>query len=110
MRKFLLGVLGLAAIGAATLPPAEAQAQGVTITIGNSGYGAYRLYPAYGPRPVYYGRPAYGYHHHHHPRWARPVPVRYGWRHHGYGPRCVVRVNRYFNGYTWVKSRRRVCY
>lgn len=106
MRKFLLGIAGAAAIGAAALLPVAAEAQTVSITIGSgyAPYGGYNPYPVYRPRPVHYARPVYR--HHHHPRRAHPV--RYGWGHHGRD--CVVKVNRYFDGYSWVKTRRRVCY
>jgi len=43
--------------------------------------------------PGYYGRPVYG-------------P---GYGAYGYGPPCFVRVVRYWDGYGWVRERRRVC-
>jgi hypothetical protein len=112
MRKFLLGLLGFAAIGfgAVASQPAEAQPY----------YPGYR----YGPppveyrarrdyRPAYYpGRPAY------YP--ARPAyyggrSAYYGGRPRGYyrpvvaPPRCFVRMEQAWNGWRWVRQPVRVC-
>lgn len=94
MRKLTLGLFGaLAALGAVAAAPPPAAAQ-VSVTIGTPGYyppPAYRPYrPAYvAPSPVY--RP--------YPRWRRAY----------YAPSCVVRIHRYWDGYGWVRERRRVC-
>jgi hypothetical protein len=88
MRKFLLGILGFAAIGlgAATVQPAQAQP----------------YYPAYrdGPVSVEF-RGDRGYSH--------------GPRRHGYyrpvfaGPRCFVRMDRAWNGWRWIQQPVRIC-
>jgi hypothetical protein len=101
MRHALLSVLGAASLGlgmltAEAITAGPAQAQGFSITVGEPyGYAPYRVPPRrWGhsrrtyPRPVYY-RPAYG---------------------GGYDSACRVRVNRYFDGYSWVTERRRTCW
>jgi hypothetical protein len=95
MRKLILGLFGLAAIGFGAVAAQPAQAQGFSITVGNPYYG-----PVY-PAPVYY-RPAPVY---------RPYPV-YGrpyYRPAYYGPRCTVRTSRYWDGFSWVVQRREIC-
>jgi hypothetical protein len=101
MRHALLSVLGAASLGlcmltADAITAAPAKAQGFSITVGSPyGYDPYPVPPRrWGhwrrthPRPVYY-RPAYG---------------------GGYDSACRVRVNRYFDGYSWVTERRRTCW
>lgn len=112
MRKFLLGILGFAAIGlgAATVQPAQAQPY----------YPAYRDSPVsvefrgdrgyrHGPRGEYGG----GY------RGYHSGAYRGGWR-DGYGPRgyyrpvfaaprCFVRMERAWNGWRWIQQPVRVC-
>lgn len=98
-RKLLLGAAAAATLGgiALTATPASAQYFGF-------GYGhGYR--PAnygYGPRwgGGYYGRPYYG-------GYRRAY---YGYGGPYWGPRCVVRPGRYWNGWGWVIGPRRVCY
>ncbi len=97
MRRFLLALAGVAALGLGAVTAAEpAQAQGFSISFGtgygHGGYGGYRPYPyyrPYRPRPVYYG----GY---------RPYPVYYG-------PRCITRVTQVWDGWGYVTKRRQIC-
>ena len=108
MRKLLLGffgaLLGLASLAAA---PSPAEAQGFSVTIGTPGY--------YGPRPVYRSYPRYR------PVYVRPAPVyvrprpvyvrQNYYRPAYYGEsRCTVRMHRYWDGYGWVRERRRQCW
>lgn len=116
MRKFLLGILGFAAIGlgAATVQPAQAQPY----------YPAYRDGPVsvefrgdgyrHGPRGEYGGyRGDGGYR----PAFAPAYGYRdgYGPRRHGYyrpvfaGPRCFVRMDRAWNGWRWIQQPVRIC-
>ena len=88
MRKIMFGLAGAAALGLAAFTPQPAQAQGFSIQFGSPGYYGRSYYG--GP---YYGRPVYG-------------P---GYGAYGYGPPCFVRVVRYWDGYGWVRERRRVC-
>lgn len=103
MRHALLSVLGAAALGFGILAvdavtAAPAQAQGFSITVGEPyGYDPY-------PRP----RRHWGHrrrHHHNDPRSVYYRPAYGG----GYGAPCRVHVNRYFDGYSWVTERRRIC-
>ena len=104
MRKLLLGVLGLAAIGlgAASVQPAQAQPYyGVRA-------GPVEFHGGHGPRE-YRGQGGY--------RSAYyPGPHRgYGGPRHGYyrqafaGPRCFVRMERAWNGWGWVNRPVRIC-
>ena len=98
MRKLLLAAAGAAAV---VLGAQSAQAQGFSITIGTPGY--YRP-PVYRPYPVYepgYPRPWRAY------RPYRPYPV-YAQPVY-YGPACTTRVTRYWDGWSWVSRRERVC-
>jgi hypothetical protein len=89
MRKLLFGLAGAAALGLAGLASQPAQAQGFSLQFGNPGY---------------YGGPYYG------PRVYGPgVGVGVYGDDYDYGPNCVVRVNRYWDGYQWVRERRRIC-
>lgn len=101
MRRFLLGFAGAAALGLAALAPQGAQAQGFSVQFG-TGYGPSYGYPGYyyGPAPVY-GRPVYG-----RPVYGRPF---YDDDDDHHPHRCVVRVTKYWDGYEWVRERRRVC-
>jgi len=96
MRKLLLGLAGVAALGLSTLAVGPAQAQSFSITVG-PGYDHphYRPYPVHRPYRAY-DRPYYSRRVYH-----RPV----SW----YGRDCVVRVNRYWDGFGWVRERRRIC-
>ena len=110
MRKILFGLAGALALGVGALASEPAQAQGLSITVGSPyGYGPAYGYPPPPPRYV--------------PAYRRPVPV---YRDYGgyrdyprrgrpvfYGPpghRCTIRRERHFDGYGWVKVKRRVCY
>lgn len=95
MRKLILGLVGAGALGLAALAPTGASAQSFSITIG-SGY-----------EPVqYYGYPPPRYGHRH---WRDRHHDR-RWRHGRYvSQRCVTRVERYWDGFGWVKERRRIC-
>jgi len=96
MRKLVLALFGaVLGLGALAAAPAPAEAQGITVRIGGPGYYHRPVYH----RPVYQ-RPYYRR------SYYRPVYVRPVY----YAPRCGVRVNRYWNGYGWVRERRRVCY
>jgi hypothetical protein len=90
MRKILFSLAGAAALGLAGFVPQSAQAQGFSVQFGAPGYYGRPYYG--GP---YYGRPVYGY-------------GAYGGG-YGYGPRCFVRINRYWDGYGWVREKRRIC-
>lgn len=96
MKKRFLGAAGAAALGFAALASQSAQAQGLTVQFGGPGYYG-RSYggPYIASDGPYYGGPAYGGY------YGRPA--------YGYGPRCFVRVNRYWDGYGWVRERRRIC-
>ncbi len=94
MRKTLFSLAGAATLGLAAFGPQPAEAQGFSIQFGSPGYYGRPYYG--GP---YYGRPVYGGY------YGRPV---YG-PGYGYGPRCFVRVNRYWDGYGWVREKRRIC-
>jgi len=92
MKRFLLGLAGAGALGLAAFAPQSAQAQGFSVQFGGPGY--YGRGPYIASDGPYYRRPADGY-------YGRPA--------YGYGPSCVVRVNRYWDGYGWVRERRRIC-
>jgi hypothetical protein len=101
MRKLLPALFGaVLGLGALAAAPAPAQAQGFSVTIGGPGY--YEPRPIYRPyrRPVYY-RPAPVY---------RPYPRPYSYRPAFYGERCESRIHRYWDGYGWVRERRRHCW
>lgn len=104
MRKLILGLAAAVTLGLTALAPQAASAQGFSVTIG-SGYmpvaGPYGYYPP-PPRRGYYPPPRHGY-------YGRPYPPRAYYGRPYRGPRCVVRVNRYWDGYGWVSQRRRVC-
>ncbi|MCZ7641438.1 MAG: hypothetical protein M5U33_00100 [Pseudorhodoplanes sp.] len=92
MSKTILSIAaaGLVALATITAPaPAEARRGGAVAAgiIGGLAVGAL-LGGAYRPYGPYYG-PAY-----------------YG----AYGPGCVIRRERVWNGYRWVRQRVRVCY
>ena len=98
MRPSLLALLGAAALGLGAVSAAPAQAQGLSIAIGEP----------YGHRPP---PPVYREHR------REFVPV---YRHHrgpppvyatgSFGPsRCIVRTTRSWDGFGWVERRRRIC-
>jgi len=99
MRKLFLAAAGAALVGFGAQP---AQAQGFSITIGTPGYYAppvYRPYPIYRPYPAY--RPVRAYRPYRpYPVYAQPVD---------YGPICTTRVTRFWDGWSWVSRRERVC-
>jgi opacity protein-like surface antigen len=111
-RQLVLGMVAAFALGAATLAPTTAtQAQSWSLSIGTGGY-----HDGYGHQPR-----------RHHDGWGRSHWSGFGgghrgWRSrhgHGYGygdgygyhqPRCHVRSVRYWDGWSWVVDRRRVCH
>ncbi|HEY8382943.1 MAG TPA: hypothetical protein VIL09_12420 [Microvirga sp.] len=99
MRKLLVGLAGALALGFGAFGAAPAQAQGFSVTIGTPGY--------YGPAPVYRSYPRHRAYRPYrpYPVYGRPVQYRPVYA----GPRCVTRVNRYWDGYGWVSERRRIC-
>ncbi|MCG6121717.1 MAG: hypothetical protein MEP57_03280 [Microvirga sp.] len=116
MRKFITGLAAAAALAISALvaTPQSASAQDFSITFGTGHPPAVRHYD---PRPVRPFVPA-------RPRFA-PGPSRphFGGpgRHYGrdlrhdrrggrhVGRDCVVRSERYWDGFTWVSERRRIC-
>jgi hypothetical protein len=122
MRKLVLGILGFAAIGfgAASFQPAQAQPyypgyrQGVVAVE----YREDRGYRHGRPSGEYrHGRPSGEYRRDRGYRQAfAPGPYRGGYgRPHGYyrpafaGPRCVIRMQRAWNGWRWVQQPVRIC-
>jgi hypothetical protein len=101
MRKLLLALFGaVLGLGALATAPAPAQAQGFSVTIGGPGY--------YPPRPIYRPAPP-------RPVYYRPAPEYRPYRRHDYRPayygqRCESRIHRYWDGYGWVRERRRHCW
>ncbi len=109
MRKLITGFAAavVLALSALTLAPQSASAQGFAITFGTGQPPMVRHYddrPRVAPRPHYDRR-------HDDRRWDRRDDRR-SWRH---APRqrfardCTVRVERYWDGYSWVSERRRIC-
>ncbi len=138
MTKLRFGLAGLAALGLSALATGGANAQGFSFTADfGQGYTAYDDGYGYGRAPGYrtvredtyirrdrgygddrgYGRhddhgygyghrPRHGYGHGHGGFYGRPVgfaPVR------DFDRECVVRIKKYFDGYSWVKEKRRTC-
>jgi hypothetical protein len=103
MRLSLLGLLGAAALGLGAVSAAPAQAQGLSITIGEP-------YGHRPPPPVYREHrrefvPVYRYRHVRH----RDVPP-HVYATGSFGPsRCIIRTSRTWDGYGWVERRRRIC-
>ena len=99
MPKLLLAAMGAALVGLAAQP---ARAQGFSISIGAPSYygppPVYRAYPAYEP---YYRRPVRAY------RPYRPYPV-YAQPVY-YDRACTTRITRYWDGWSWVSRRERLC-
>jgi hypothetical protein len=118
-RSLVVGFAAALALGAASLASvAPAAAQSWSVTIGSGGYGHHDGF-RHGYRPVRpdHWRGGWG-----HDGWARG-----GWGHQGWGghggwrerrvfndgfghSRCVVRKVRYWDGFSWVVERRRVCH
>jgi hypothetical protein len=95
MRVSLLGLLGAAALGFSAVSALPAQAQGLSITIGEP-------HGHRPPPPVHRDHRRYvPIHRHHH---VPPVHATGSFRHH-----CVIRTTRHWNGFGWVQRRRRVC-
>lgn len=106
MRKLVLGLSGAAVLGLAAIASQGAQAQEVTVTFGSgfgSGYGSHWDRPAYG-YPAY-ERPGYSRPVHYDGGFGRPVYYERSFER----PRCFVRIDKYWDGDTWVRERRRIC-
>jgi hypothetical protein len=137
MSKLRFGLAGLAALGLSALATGGANAQGFSFTADfGSGYAAYDEGYGSGYRTGYrtvredtyirrhdrgYGHDGWGGRHDEYGYGHRP---RRGYGHgygHGYGygrpvgfaphhdRECIVRVKKYFDGYSWVKEKRRTC-
>lgn len=112
MRKTITGLAAAAALAitALTLAPQSAQAVDFSITFGaghppivRHHYDPRPVRPHYDPRPVrpHYGGP--GRHYGRDFRHDRPRGGRHAVRD------CVVRTERYWDGFSWVVDRRRIC-
>jgi hypothetical protein len=118
-RQLVLGIAAAVALGAATLAAAPASAQSWSLSIG-SGHsdhyqGGYRH-----DRPRNWGNHRFEGNRFHERRIQRDGwhsgGWNSGWGHrqalnhgYGYGQRCAVRQVRYFDGWSWIVERRRVC-
>ncbi len=139
MTKLRFGLAGLAALGLSALATGGASAQGFSFVADfGSGYAAYddgfgrtsgyrtvreetyirRPDRAYGYEGGFGRHDEYGYGHR--PRRGYGHGYGQGYGHgygHGYGRpvafapgrECVVRVKKYFDGYSWVKEKHRTC-
>jgi hypothetical protein len=98
LRVSLLGLLGAAALGLSAVSAAPAQAQGLSITIGEPH--AHRA-----PPPVYREHRRHFVPIHRH---RRVPPSVYATGSFG-PPHCMIRTTRHWNGFGWVERRRRIC-
>jgi hypothetical protein len=110
MRKLLLGLAGVAALGLGMVSAEPAEAQSFSISIG-SGYGHGGYHGGYhgGRWPRHYHR-AYYPRHHYYPRVYRRVAYPIYATPAYYGPRCVTRVTQRWDGWRHVSIRKRTCY
>lgn len=118
MRKLIAGFAAVIviALSALTLTPQGASAQGFSITFGTGQPPMVRHFDDrrhYGHRP----RHEHRLRHDHRPRYDRDHydrrhsdrrSYRHAPRRH-YARDCVVRVQRFWDGYGWVSERRRTC-
>jgi hypothetical protein len=109
MVKFRFGLAAALALGFGALAAAPAQAQGVSVTFstgGNPGYVPVPAIPVYRPAPVYREAPVYP---------AAPVYRRPRYERQVYyrpappPPRCYTRMERYWDGWSWVERPERFC-
>lgn len=102
MRKFIAGFAAaiVIALSTLTLTPQSASAQGFSITFGT---GQPPMVRHYDDRPRYDHRPRYDDRRHHDRRSYRHAPRRH------VAQDCIVRVQRFWDGYSWVSERRRIC-
>lgn len=114
MRKLITGFVAavVLALSALTLTPQSASAQGFSITFGTGQPPMVRHYDdreRVAPHPRY-DRRHYGRHDD-----RRHYDRRHDRRSYRHAPRqryardCTVRVERYWDGYSWVSERRRIC-
>jgi hypothetical protein len=112
MRKFIAGFAAaiVIALSSLTLTPQSASAQGFSITFGTGQPPMVRHFDdrqRYDPRPQYDHRPRYDDRHydrrHHDRRSYRHAP-----RDH-YAQDCTIRIDRFWDGRSWVSERRRIC-
>ncbi|MCO4053117.1 MAG: hypothetical protein HEQ16_03470 [Bosea sp.] len=123
MRQLSLGIVGAAALGAASLmtaPAAQAQSWSLSIETGHGGGYASPVRDGWGGHGGYghgrwhggrdWGRERgwdRGWHGGNGHGWrGRPV---YGGGYGGFRPRCHVRKVRYWDGWSWVVGHRQVC-
>jgi hypothetical protein len=114
MRKLITGLAAaiVLALSALTLTPQSASAQGFSITFGTGQPPMVRHYddrrhlappPRYDSRRYDRRHSDYRYDRRHDRRSYRHAPRP------RYAQDCTVRVERYWNGYSWVSERRRIC-